>query len=233
MRNGDNNNHRIFVLIILISLFTIISGCMDILTAKTADISTDIEIDENGNISSYDSTIQMSDNTYQIIKNHAESQGYSSVRELFLRDFKGGGEFFEYNEKQTKDGKTIYFENVGSVDSKHTIKSITLTKDGRSLIFNDTTFLTDYFIPRSYISNLEYSVTVPGTIKYTNSNSKSKVGIFDKETATWKMKGDEKIPALYLNSEMPVQQTIIVPGFGSLISIFGICLGLFFFPKKK
>ena len=156
----------------------------------------------------------------------AQSEGYSSVREFFLRDFGGSNKYFGYNEYEEK-GKTIIFKNLIDIDSAHTIKSITLNFENNELSFNDSTFAASYFIPKSYIKSLDYSVISPAKIGQNNANQISRDGL----KATWTKKEGEDIPVLYIMSRVPVQQTLI-PGFETVLAIIVIG-GAFLLASKK
>jgi len=216
---------NIFLLAALLILFLIFSsGCTD----KTIDTKIIVKLDQTGNISKYSLTTTMSEAQYISIKNSAASQGFSSVREYFLRDFKGASDNFDYNEPQVNSGKTIELKNVKVIDPSHTIKPISLKKENGQIYFNDSTFSSDYFFPRSYIKKLDYSLSSPIKIQKHNANFQED----DHFSIQWTYKEDQSIPVLYMVSEKESPENVKTPGFGALTSIFILCIICYFYTRK-
>jgi hypothetical protein len=213
-----------FFVIIIAILLVFITGCSD----KTIDTTVNVNIDQTGNISKYTLTTTMSDAQYLNIKKAAASQGYSSVREYFLRDFSGSSDYFEYNEPDINSGKKIELVSVKTIDSDHTLKSIILRNQNNQLYFNDSTFSSDYFFPRAYVKKMEYTLESKIKIKNHNANSQS----MDHYSITWSFKEDQNIPTLYLISEPISSNTVKTPGFEAVFSILSLSVIGYVFRKK-
>ena len=171
----------------------------------------------------------MSANTYDKLKSFASSQGYSSVREFFLRDFKGSGAYFKYNEETDKPDKKITLKNLVIIDSHHRTKPISINFVDNKWYFNDTTFSGDYFIPRSYIKGLDYSVTIPVKIDISNANKLSKDGF----TATWEYENYQTIPEQYFVTFEATPENVKSPGFEIILSIFAILFVILACSRKS
>jgi hypothetical protein len=211
---------------LVLIILTLLSGCSDI--TNTVIINTQISINSFGNMTYYYSTFDMPLNTYQQIEKTASSNGYSSVREYYLRDFGGSNQFFEYDEQGT-DTKTIVLKNVAVVDRDHLFKSMSLNFINNELTFNDSTFANDYFVPKTSIKKLDYSVTSPAKITYRNSNTISDDG----KTAYWTKTNGEPIPTFFIMSNVPVPENTVVPGFEAVAAIAAVCGSVFLVLKRK
>ena len=229
MSNRDPKKIILCLGILVILLFVLISGCD---TNRTIDTTVNVKLDQTGNISEYFLTTTMSDAQYLAIKNTANSQGFSSVREYFLRDFNGASDYFDYNEPQIDSGKKIEFKNVKIIDPANTIKSISVRKENGQIFFNDSTFSSDYFFPRSYIKKMDYSLSSPIKIQKHNANSQTD----DHFSVEWIYNEDQNIPVLYVITEPDSPDNVKAPGFEAIISIivfFIFCYIHFRKPKRK
>ena len=216
----------IILLFCLIALIILFSGCINL--DKTAVSTVKIAIDETGNITKYDVKITMSANTYDQLKSYASSQGYTSVREYFLRDFKGSDAYLKYNEELDRSDKEISLKNLVIIDSHHRMNPISINIVDNKLYFNDTTFSGDYFIPIKFIKELDYSVSVPVKIEISNANSYSK----DEFTAYWEYKNDQTIPEQYLITHVASPENLKSPGFEIILPILAIGFVILACSKK-
>lgn len=202
--------------IIVLLLFIFSTGC----TNKTIDTTATVFIDNTGNVSKYSLTSTMSESDYLAIKNKAAANGYSSVREYFLRDFQGNSDYFEYDEPKMDSGKKIIFTSVRTIDSSHTIKSISLRKENNQVFFNDSTFSSEYFFPRSSIKKLDYTINSDIKVRNHNANDQSK----DHFEISWIFKEDDKIPTLYMVTEPIGDATVKSPGFDNFLAMLALCV---------
>jgi hypothetical protein len=207
----------IFIVSVLVVMSLIfLTAC----TTKTIDTSVNVQLDSDGSISDYTLTTTMSEAQYNELKSKAMSQGYSSVREYFLRDFNGASDYFEYNEPSMNSGKKITLSNVRKVDTAHTLKSIVIYGQNNQIFFNDTTFSSDYLFPRTNIKQLDYTLDSAVKIQKHNANSQAK----DHFSVSWTYKEDQNIPTLYMITEPVSSTTKKTPGFETIISIISLCI---------
>lgn len=220
-------SRSLLFLCILFMITILICGCIN---SRTATVNSNIVVNHSGTIVTYKTTITLPQSSYHDFSNYIAAKKYTSVREYFLRDYGYSKAFFDVDEN-IGDPTVITFYNVVPISSDNTPRPISVKiQNSNQVVFNDTSYSSDYFIPKSFIKELTYSVSIPVKIDKGNYHTLSK----DAYTAYWTYKNDGNsfmannpvdIPELYVISQVANQNNVKPtesPGFG-MISTF-LCL---------
>jgi PGF-CTERM protein len=225
----------IILIILLLTIF--ISGCVN---SRTASIDTDVTVNKSGYITKYKTTISMPENTYHDFVKNLQNQKYSSVREFFLRDYGGSNTFFTTTEN-IGSTTTIVLTNVIPVPRDKLPKSILINIKDNQIFYNDSSYSNNYFFDENLVARMDYSVTFPVKIDRGNYHKPSRDGY----TAIWEYKNDQNtwfvnnpidIPTLYAITQVATQENYKpeeTPGFGALITLFGIFACVFLISRQK
>jgi len=159
---------------------------------------------------------------------YVNSQGYSTIREYFLREI-SPSQIFEY-EYDPKD-LTVTFWVAQPFDPNTATNTIRIIKQEDRWRYEDSSFEGEYFIPDYFINSVTYKLDCPTEIRNTNADKQGKFLWANRLTWTIDRNKDAVgsstlkavIPTFYANVTTPeVPEVIVVPGFGPLVTFIGI-----------
>lgn len=235
-KNRDNSFYFYATIIAIFFLFILFSGCLD--------ITIDSKINGDGEITNYKVTMEMASSTYQLIANSAKSQGYSSVKDIFINS--------KSQDSWGLDSTNIdYLEDWprGENKVKITLKNINpfipnpksgikISHTGNELIFNYNPSGSGTSNQSSLISGytsailVNYYLEMPGKIIDSDANT------INGNIAEWHTNlGEIGTSGIYARSTIDLIPDLIPDWvlqiiFLILILIAGVFLARFFGPKK-
>ena len=174
IKNRYNSVNFYFALIVIFFLLILFSGCLD--------ITIDSKINGNGEITNYKVTMEMTSSTYQLLATSAKSQGYSSVKDIFVNSKSQNSWGLDYTnidylEAWPKDENkvkiTLKNKNPFIPNPKSGMK---ISQTGNELVFKYNPFESGTSNQSSLISgytsviSINYYLEMPGKIIDSDAN---------------------------------------------------------------
>lgn len=232
---------KIVILIAILSLIILISGCLG--------ISMYTKVQKDGDISDMKIEINTTSYVYGLIQSSAQQQGYSTVKEYMLSNVSKeygsnsiSGNTFDYNEEWSGDNVKMTLTAKGSFKPSDPMK---IYKDGNYMIFEYITTATPtptptptpnpygYYFNDSAFSGMSdamlssitfnFYLEMPGKIVDSNAN------VVNGNKAEWHLTGKTMSGMrMYAKSEVPA-----TPGFEAILAIAGIFAGYCLMASRK
>ncbi|WP_298668046.1 hypothetical protein [uncultured Methanofollis sp.] len=181
-------------------------------------MSTHATANSDGSISDYRVELTTTSFAYNILKQNARDEGYTSVRDYVLSRSDAGT--LSYDE--VWDGDTVTM-NIAATERVVPDRSDwTLTKDDGFLVYKDGRFagaeemsesskITDAMLGSC---SLHYYLKMPGKIVDSNANT------VKEKTAEWHLTGSDVFTTtIYAKSELPA---FPLPGFGAVLAVLAL-----------
>ncbi|MBT8508720.1 hypothetical protein AZH53_09915 [Methanomicrobiaceae archaeon CYW5] len=211
---------------IIVSLLLLVLAVVFTCGCFTATVHSTVESDAT--ISYYRMDVETTQFVYNMVKEQAKEDGYSSVQSYMLAESENQGDF-KYSESWDGDTVTMSFESTAILESDDADK-LRIEKVDGMMVYEDSRFATNEEIDTSddyskaMLSGIgvHYYLEMPGTIVESNAD------IVDGKKAEWHLSGSDAFSTpIQATSEIP---TLPVSGFTGLLAIagfacaVGICL---------
>ena len=203
-------------LIVLLCAVVFTCGCF------TATVHSTVKSDAT--ISSYRMDVETTQFVYNLLKDQAKEDGYSSVQSYMLAESTNPGDF-TYSEAWDGDTVTMSFESTAILESEDADKLRVGKVDGM-MVYEDSWFVSDEEIDTSddystaMLSGIgvHYYLEMPGTIVESNAD------YVDGKKAEWHLSGSDAFSTpIRATSEIPALPT---PGCTGLMALIGITAAL-------
>lgn len=217
----------IFPLILLLLLSVFACGCF------TATVHSTVESD--GMISNYKMDLETTQFVYNMLKEQAKEEGYSSIQSQMISK-SSDPDTLKYSESWDGSTVTISIENTGileSVDPEklhiEKVNGVMVYEDYRLISDNDEEIDTSDEYTQSMLETVgfHYYLEMPGKIIESNAD------FVDGNQAEWHLSGLEVFTTpITAKSEVPALP-IPTPGFSGIIAIISIVSAIVIVSRCK